>query len=399
MSVPSDVGGPGPDHVAGATRGSKQGPLIRWLLAYGTFSLPQAAGPIAFALLAIPLTGDPNSGAPIVLAITVAQVIGAVPVARFGRNSNAVSFLKALVAVRALALAAVAILAAVRAPFFLLLAAAAVGGFVNGAAFGFLRSVLNSLVEPSRLPRALGLAATLNEFTFVAAPVAASALGTVNPVFGLLVLTVLGTAPMVLVPRIRDARAAEPVNGGGSLLVPSILLWLACTMANSAVVSSIEIGSVPLAIRYGFAPSDGFIFTLALCVASVSGGVWVSARNRIPRRSTVVVYLAVMTGGAGLVGLDLSVMATLVGAVIVGCVVAPLGTYYSLMLDALSPPHRKAEVFALSRTANSIGIIVTSVNLTLSSLVVTQVVSTALMLAATAAVGILAISRRGTRPS
>ena len=273
MSVPPNIGAPVSEHVGGATRRIGPGALARWLLAYGTFSMPQAAGPIAFALLAIPLTGDPRSGASIVLAITIAQVIGAVPVARLGRNSNAVSFLKALVAVRALTLIAVAILAAARAPFSLLLAAAALGGLVNGAAFGYLRSVLNNLVEPSRLPRALGLAATLNEFTFVAAPVAASALGTSNPIFGLLVLTVLGTAPVILVPSIPEARAPEPVNGSGSLFVPLILLWLACTIANSAVVSSIEIGSVPLAMRYGFEPSQGFIFTLALCVASVTGGV------------------------------------------------------------------------------------------------------------------------------
>jgi predicted MFS family arabinose efflux permease len=374
-----------------------QGPLVRWLLAYGTFSVPQAAGPIAFALLAIPLTGNPGNGAALVLAITIAQVIGAVPVARLGRESNAVSFLKALVAIRALALIAMAILAEVHAPFVVLIAAAVLSGLVNGAAFGYLRSVLNHLVEPSRLPRALGLAATLNEFTFVAAPVVASGLGTINPVFALVVLTILGTAPVVLVPNISNVRASEPVGGRGTLLEPSIILWLACTAANSAVVSSIEIGSVSLAMRYGFAPSDGFIFTLALCLASVTGGVWVSARNRIPRRFAVVLYLVVMSAGAALIALNLSVVATLVGAVIVGCVLAPLGTYYSLMLDALSAPHRKAEVFALSRTANSIGIILTSANLTSTSLVVTQVVSAILIFLATGTVAIVSLRARASR--
>ena len=77
---------------AGANRRTASGALLRWLLAYGTFSVPQAAGPIAFALLALPLTGNPGSGAAIVLATTIAQVIGAVPVARLGRRSNAVAF-------------------------------------------------------------------------------------------------------------------------------------------------------------------------------------------------------------------------------------------------------------------------------------------------------------------
>src|SRR6185436_3895103 len=107
---------------------------IRWLLSYGTFSVPQAAGPIVFALLALPITGDPGSGAAIVLVITIAQVIGAVPIARLGRNTNAVAFLKSLVVTRTLALVALAMLAAAGAPFTLLLVAAALAGLVNGAA-------------------------------------------------------------------------------------------------------------------------------------------------------------------------------------------------------------------------------------------------------------------------
>ena len=374
-----------------------RGPLIRWLLAYGTFSVPQAAGPIAFTLLAVPLTGDPRDGAALVLAITIAQVIGAVPVARLGHRANAVTFLKLLVAFRALALFAVGILAAFRAPFALLLVAAAVAGLVNGAAFGYLRSILNHLVAPSQLPRALGLAAALSEFTFVAAPVAAAQLGTIDPVLGLLALTALGTASVVLVPRLPDATVPRPAAGHPGLFSGPVLLWLGCTLANSAVVSSIEIGSVSLALRYGFAPSDAFVFTVALCVASVGGGIWVSARNRIPARATVLGYFLLMSLGAALVALDLSASATLVGAVIVGCALTPLATYYSLMLDALAPAHRKAEVFALSRTANSLGIILTSAILTLTSLTVAQIVCAVLISMATIIVGIVSRAERAAR--
>jgi DHA1 family inner membrane transport protein len=121
MTVRPDTGATASDDMPDATRSVARGALVRWLLSYGTFSVPQAAGPIAFALLAIPLTGDPGSGATIVLAITIAQVVGAIPVARLGRNKNAVSFLKALVGTRTLALVAVAILAAAGAPFTFLL--------------------------------------------------------------------------------------------------------------------------------------------------------------------------------------------------------------------------------------------------------------------------------------
>ena len=212
MTVRPDTSTTASDDIPERTRSVARRAFVRWLLSYGTFGVPQAAGPIVFALLAIPLTGDPDSGAAIVLAITIAQVVGAVPVARLGRNKNAVSFLKALVGTRMLALAALAILAAARAPFTFLLVAAALAGLVNGAAFGYLRSVLNYLVEPSRMPRALGIAATLSEFTFVAAPVVASVLGTINPVFALLMLSAIGTVPVVLVPGIPHARALAPVD-------------------------------------------------------------------------------------------------------------------------------------------------------------------------------------------
>ena len=359
MTGPSDVDA----SVADGTQTRREPrALARWLVSYGTFSVPQAAAPIAFALLALPITGNPRSGSAIVMVFTLAQVVGAVPVARYGRSGNATSFLRTLIAVRTLALAAVAASAFVGASFSLLLVFAALAGSVNGAAFGYLRSILNHLVEAPQMPRALGLAATLSEFTFVAAPVLASVLGTVDPILGLLVVTMLGATTVILVPSVPCASAPAPVRGGSRLLKPAILLWLGCTIASSVVVSSIEVGAVSMAMQYGFEPAQGFIFTVALCVASVTGGVWVSVLNRPPRRATVLGYLVVMSAGAALLAANFSVVSTLAGAIMVGGVLAPLSTSYSLQLDVLAPAHRRAEVFALARTATAIGVILTSTN-------------------------------------
>lgn len=380
-----------------APSGMGRGALLRWLLAYGTFGVPQAAGPIAFALLALPLTGDAGSGAAIVLAITLAQVAGAVPVARLGRRWNPVGFLRVLVAIRTAALGAVAVLAAMGAPFWVLLVAGALGGLVNGAAFGVLRSVLNYLVAAERMPRALGMAATLGEFTFVAAPVAASVLGTIDPVLALLVLVGLGAAPAVLLPPIPQAAArAVPEGRRARLMRPATLVWLGATLANSAVVSSIEVGAVSLALRYGLSPEMGFVFTVALCAASVAGGVWVSVRNRAPRRGVVVAYMAVMALGAALIAAELPLWATVAAAVLVGVCMAPLSTAYSLMLDGLAAAHEKAEMFALARTMNAVGIIVTSATLSVWSLGGTQFVAVGVMVGA---VGVVALGggRSGDR--
>jgi MFS family permease len=136
-----------------------------------------------------------------ILTMTLAQVAGAIPITRLGRNQSAATFLKLLVAFRAVALAAVALCAHYHASFAWLIVFAALAGLVNGAAFGYLRSLLNHFTTPSRLPRALGIAATLNELTFVLGPVVASGLGAVSPVFALLAITALGAIPALFVPQ------------------------------------------------------------------------------------------------------------------------------------------------------------------------------------------------------
>jgi hypothetical protein len=362
--------------------------LLRWFISSATFSVPQAAGAIAFSLVALSLTGDASRGAAIILAMTLAQVVGAVPIARVGRNWPTATFLRLLVGIRTAALVLIAALAAGGAPLIWLILAAAGGGSVNGAAHGYLRSVLNELAPASRLPRALGIAATLNELTFVLAPVAASGIGTISPVFAVLALAALGAVPILMVPQTRATPIDGVLHAGGSVLTPSILLWLMCSAAGGATVAAIEIGAVALALRFGYEPALAFLFTVPLCVASVAGGVWVSLRNRMATRKAVLIQLFIMTSGAALVALEQSVATTVVGAVLVGSVLAPLGTYYSLILDTLAAPQRRAEVFALLRTANSSGVIVASAILTVASLSATLIGVAGLMFLATSTVAI-----------
>ena len=364
--------------------------LARWFAAFASFSVPQAAAPIAFALLALPLTGDPNSGAAMILAMTVAQLAGAVPLARFGRGRHPIRYLKALVLIRGLALSAVALLAAVGAPFATLLVAVAVAGLVNGAAYGFLRAVLNHMVSAGKLPRALGVAATLNELVFVSAPIVASALGAISPVGAVLLLTLLGSAPLVLLPRLASIKAdAAPEKVRGRVLTPRLALWLLCAVAMNAAVGAIEIGAVALAISFGFDPELGFIFPVALCVAAVSGGLWVTLRNRRPAPRAVIVYLTLATCGAVVAAWDYSVVTTLAAALLIGFFLPLLATYFQLVLDELSPADRRAEVFAMLRNANSIGLITISLTLTLWSLQTALTVAALLIVAATSAVAVV----------
>ena len=368
-----------------------RGPLLRWFISSSTFGVPQAAGPIAFSLVALSLTGQTSGGAAMMLAMTLAQVGGAIPIARLGRSLPMAAFLRVLVVIRTLALASIALLAAYEASFTWLIVLAAVAGSVNGAAHGYLRAVLNHLAPASRLPRTLGVAATLNELTFVLAPVAASGLGTVSPAFAVLVLAAVGAVPALLVPNTGSTHIADVRGLQGSLLSRSILPWLMCAVAGGAAVAAVEIGAVALALNFGYEPALAILFTVPLCLSSVAGGIWVSVRNRMATRKAVLAQLFIMTLGSALAALNLSVTTTVIGTVLIGSVLAPLATYYSLKLDALAPPQRRPEVFALLRTANAMGVIFTSAVLTVVSLSMALIVVTGLMIVVTLVVGIATV--------
>jgi hypothetical protein len=179
----------------------------------------------------------------------------------------------------------------------------------------------------------------------------------------------------------------------GEGLSPAILLWLMCAAAGGAAVAAIEIGAVALALNFGYEPTLAIVFTVPLCLASVTGGIWVSVRNRMATRKTVLAQLLLMTLGSALAALNLSVTTTVVGTILIGSVLAPLATYYSLILDTLAPPQRRPEVFALLRTANAVGVIFTSAALTVASLSMALIVVTGLMVVATFAVAIASAKR------
>ncbi|PYE29902.1 hypothetical protein C8J38_11168 [Rhizobium sp. PP-WC-2G-219] len=206
----------------------------------------------------------------------------------------------------------------------------------------------------------------------------------------------LGSAPLFLIPHLLQARVPAPAATDSALLKPSILVWLFCAMAGGAAVAMIEVGAVALALGSGFKPELGVIFTVALCIASVCGGVWVSVRNRLAQRRTVVLLLAAAATGMALVCLQLSIELSIVGCVIVGLMIAPLGTYYSVVLDGLAPPSKRAEVFALLRTASSVGVILSSAMLTWTSLTWALCTGAVLFAAAALAAGLVHFSTEHT---
>ncbi|WP_155629498.1 MFS transporter [Burkholderia territorii] len=388
-NAPKDAASVSPD------RARSRRLLVRWVISPATLNIPQAAGPIAFSLLALSTTGQASGGAAMILAMTLAQVAGVIPLTRLGAKRPAAAFLRALVGARSAALLSIAVGAWCHVPFAALIVLAALAGLVNGAAHGYVRVVLNQLGPSIQLPRALGIAATLNEVTFALAPVVASGLGLVSPPFAIVVIAMLGAIPALTIPD-TGLHHAGSVNAETRNNVPSmsIVLWLVCSTAGASAVAAVEIGAVALALRFGHAPAFAVFFTVPLCIASVAGGVWVSIRNRMSTRNTVVAQLSVMATGSLLTALGISVWTTVLGAALIGSVVAPLGTHYSLALDALAPPQRRAEVFAWLRTANATGVIFTSAVLTTVPLSTALAAVTSLVMVTVAAVACVSASER-----
>src|SRR5690606_6825458 len=163
---------------------------------------------------------------------------------------------------------------------------------------------------------------------------------------------------------------------------PTALLWLFCAVASGGAVAAVEVGAVSFALAFGLEPKWAFLFALVLCAGSVAGGVWVSVRNRMPGPWKVVAFLAATAAGSGLVLSGGHIASTLAGAAAIGLFLPLLGTFYSLALDGLAPPGRRAEVFALLRTATTLGVIAASGLLALLGLQAALAGSLALLLIA-----------------
>lgn len=311
-----------------------------------------------------------------ILAMTIAQVIGVIPFTRLGNRFNSVTYFQLLTLTRSMALLCIVLASWYKLPFTVLVILASLAGLVNGAAQGYLRVILNHVVNANRLPRGLGMAATLNEMVFVLAPVAASGLGSISPVFSLLVITALGILPVVLIPRLNIRSSPAVVKTRQRALTRPVALVLICSTAAEATVAAVEIGAVALALNFRYEPFYAIFFTVPLCLASIMGGVWVSIRNRMSAPGTVLLHLCLMMLGALMVTVNFSVITTIVGVMCIGSVIAPLGTHFSLVLDEMSPPHLKAEVFALLRTSNAMGVIFASALLTVTSLSLSLLITT-----------------------
>lgn len=359
--------------------GSHRSNSVRWALSYGLFGAPRAGAPIAFALAALTITGNPSSGALVLAAMTAAQLLGAVPIARLGRHANTISFFRTLIAIRTAAMLVCAVACGVGAPMGVLIGAAAVAGLVQGAAFGHLRNGVNYLVNPSQMVKTLGLGAIADDITFLVTPMLAATVGIVSAPLAIVAIAAVGATPALILPKVPHLPVLRAPERGGKLIERGVSLWLACACVTAAAITAIEIGAVSIALGFDLRPEYGAVFTGTLCMASLAGSTWISIRNRIPSTRQVVVMLCLITAGTTLISTQHSMVTAIVGCALVGIGAAPLKAHCSIQINSLVASEMRAEAFSLLKTSTSVGTIVTSLAIGWTSILTTLKIEIALL--------------------
>ncbi|WP_163506708.1 MFS transporter [Fodinicola acaciae] len=331
----------------------------RWLTGNQLAALPPAMAPLAFSLATVTMAGGSRVGAAMVMAMTGCQVVFAVPLGRLGDRIGAGRFLRWILVLRAVVIAVLAVAIVLRTGPVVVIVIAAFGGLANGAISGALRSQLSDLVPTSRMARAVALAATANELVFVAGPVLAAVLAAAVPVLGVAVMAAASLFSAALVPLAGAPRPRSKAHDR-TPIERIFLLWMAFAVAASLAVALVEVGAVTLTLRLGLAPAYAVVFTVALCVSSVTGGALITWHGRPIRPWLVLAMIGATFAGVVAVGLAPAVWVAVVGAVLIGLCLAPLATYYSLRAEEALPVHRRAEGFSWLRTMTGLGVAIAS---------------------------------------
>lgn len=361
-----------------------------WLGAQLLTITPQAMAPIAFALATVGATGDVGIGAAMMAAMTGCQIVFAFPLSRWGRSRPPVDFLRLLIIGRGTAFGLVAVAALWAASPVVLVVLAGLAGVANGAIFGVFRTLLSQIVGPGRLPRAIALTATTAEMVFVVGPVAAAVLGALSGALALFVMAGCALIPATLLRLLPRIDAPAVIVGRAGPMSRALPIWLLCALAGSSAVACVETGAVAMALRFDRSASYGAVFAVILCIASVTGGAIITWANRSLPIVLVIGLLAVMLSGALGLGLSRHVPGALTGTVLIGLCMAPVSTYYSIVIEQLVAPDRRSEAFSVLRAAQGSGVVLSALLLTVLPIERVCLVAAGLL---TIAIGTVTVTR------
>ncbi|MFE3171839.1 MFS transporter [Amycolatopsis sp. NPDC059090] len=315
--------------------------------------LPATMAPLAFTLLTTATTGSYRLGSVLMSVYVVAEMAGAVPLARWLDRVGVSRGLAALLLLAAAGFALLTAAAAVHAPNAALLALVVLPGAAAGASSGGFRTLLADVVDDEQLPRAVSVDAVILECVLVGGPGLVALLALAGPLLPLAAMTVVCLLAAVLVPRRVSAHQGAGAGDDGPPPPPIIYLpWLCCAFTVGLLLSTIEVASLPLVHRLGAPDAAAPVVIAVLSGASIAGSLLCAWRGKTgdPR-----LFLAGLVAGGLALAADLG-WAGLVGSLtLIGGCTAPLVAATSVNLQRLLPKNRRSAGFSLSFTVQACG--------------------------------------------
>ncbi|MBB5853717.1 MFS transporter [Amycolatopsis umgeniensis] len=324
----------------------------RWSAGVQLNRLPATMAPLAFTVLTTATTGSYRLGGIMMAVFVAAEMVGAVPT---GRLLDRVGPARGLVMMLSLVAAGLFLLAAVAsagAPDLVLLALAIPPGLVAGGLSGGFRTLLAGTVTEEELPRAVSIDAMIFEGVIVGGPLLVALLATSGPAVPVLAMAVVALLAALFVPRRVVTRDPQRTFEHQPIPVAACVPWLMGLFTVGLLLSTIEVGLLPLVQRLGAPDATTAIVIVVLCAASITGSALYAVRGKVgdPR-----LFLAGFVLGGIVVSAGLGWAGLLGGVALIGVCTGPLMAVSSVNLQKLLPERRRAEGFSLAFTVQASG--------------------------------------------
>jgi MFS family permease len=247
-------------------------------------------------------------------------------------------------------------------PYWLLLAMAAVGGFLSLPAFSVARQSIAALTrEPQRLP-AFALDSMTTEVSFMAGPALGVLIATTaGPRIAMLAigggLLLAGIGLYLLNPPVRASDEAPLASGEQvprrSWLTPRLIAVLAVTMAVTVVLAGTDVAVVAVLRSSGQLSWTGLVLALWAVYSLIGGFVYGTVRRGVAP-VVLLVPMAVLTIPVGLGGDHWWLLALLL--IPAGVLCAPTITASADAVSRLTPASARGEAMGLHNSALTVGV-------------------------------------------
>lgn len=345
----------------------------RWLVSYEASIVPAAMGPVAFGVAMLASTGSAQTGAALMAAMVVGQVSMAVPLEALTRGYRSKRILVLFLVIQATALACLTVAIHARSPLPLLIVLAAVSGAPIGLAFSLFRYLLAQSSSRHMMVRRIAISLTVNEVCYIVCPIAASMVAGRYPLMPMLLMVGSVLASAVLATRLVDPEPAGR-QPSGNVFLRAVVPWLLSVFLSSAALAFVEAGTVAIALRIGWPAGVAGMIAAVSGLASGVAGSYVAYRSPKATPEWVFALMAMTVAGVVLIAVSTTGGLVMLGSVVIGLGVAPLGTFLSVLIQDEIPESRLSAAMTLYRAAHGLGIGAAALLLALLTVPVTGVV-------------------------